>query len=393
MDFTAIDFETANHQPQSACQLGAVVVRQGQVVARHCWLIRPRPLQFNRRNIEVHGITPTDVRDAADFGQLWLEMQEAFANQVLVAHNARFDLGVLRACLTFYQLPVPDLQFTCTRAIARAAWPNHAGYGLRAIADRLGIVFRHHDALEDADACAQVLLAAAADRQTDDLPALEKALRLSRGRAGDWGIGGPQQRGGGRQRGGATTSRGGWRDRLRGTKASTSATAAHRDGSVIVQQRLYFRDPPATSSTTASSTAASSPSENRYQINTPQVDQQAGDAGSLAQLFAGARQSQPLSGQTVVFTGLLQRLERGQAEHLVEVAGGVLAANVTRKTTLLVVGKPDHRTLQAGRRISTKQARAEELKAAGQNLAIDSEQAFLVRCGLPAVSLTKAERL
>jgi DNA polymerase-3 subunit epsilon len=392
MDFTAIDFETANHQPQSACQLGAVVVRQGQVVARHCWLIRPRPLQFNRRNIEVHGITPTDVRDAADFGQLWREMQEAFANQVLVAHNARFDLGVLRACLTFYQLPVPDLQFTCTRAIARAAWPNQAGYGLRAIADRLGIVFRHHDALEDADACAQVLLAAAADRQTDDLPALEKALRLSRGRAGDWGIGGPQQRGGGRQRGGqqrsgATTSRGGWRDRLRGTSASTSATAVHRDGSVIVQQRLYFREPPATSS----------PLENRYQVNTPQVDQQAGDAagdaGSLAQLFAGARQSQPLSGQTVVFTGLLQQLERGQAEHLVEVAGGVLAANVTRKTTLLVVGKPDHRTLQAGRQISTKQARAEVLKAAGQSLAIDSEQAFLVRCGLPTVSLTKAERL
>jgi len=89
-----------------------------------------------------------------------------------------------------------------------------------------------------------------------------------------------------------------------------------------------------------------------------------------------------------VFTGLLQHLERGQAEHLVEAAGGVLAANVTRKTTLLVVGKPDHRTLQAGRQISTKQARAEELKAAGQNLAIDSEQAFLIRCGLPAASLS-----
>lgn len=390
MDFTAIDFETANHQPQSACQLGAVVVRQGQVVARHCWLIRPRPLQFNRRNIEVHGITSADVRDAADFGQLWWEMQEAFANQVLVAHNARFDLGVLRACLTFYQLPVPDLQFTCTRAIARAAWPNQAGYGLRAIADRLGIVFCHHDALEDADACAQVLLAAAADRQTDSLPDLETALRLSRGRAGDWGIGGPQQRGP-RQRGGSTTSRGGWQDRLRGTTASTAATAADHDGSVIVQQRLYFRDPPATSS----------PAANRYQINTQAGDRQmaaAGSAtGSLAQLFAGARACQPLSGQTVVFTGLMQQLERGQAEHLVELAGGVLAANVTRKTTLLVVGKPDHRTLQAGRQISTKQARAEELKAAGQDLAIDSEQAFLIRCGLPAVSLpavslTKAER-
>ena len=46
-DFTAIDFETANHQPDSACQLGVVVVRNGQVVDQFTWMIRPEPLYFS----------------------------------------------------------------------------------------------------------------------------------------------------------------------------------------------------------------------------------------------------------------------------------------------------------------------------------------------------------
>ena len=47
-------------------------------------------------------------------------------------------------------------------AIARAAWPGKYGkkYNLRYIADGLGIEFKHHDAVEDARAVAEIVLQA-----------------------------------------------------------------------------------------------------------------------------------------------------------------------------------------------------------------------------------------
>ena len=78
---------------------------------------------------------------------------------------------------------------------AREPLPKKPGplrrFGLKPLSDWLGIRFQHHDALEDALACAKLLLAAGMDQDCDDLPDLEKKLRLQRGRAGSWGMKGP----------------------------------------------------------------------------------------------------------------------------------------------------------------------------------------------------------
>ena len=336
MDFVAIDFETANHRPASACQLGVVVVKGGEIVDQHCWLIRPRPLDFSPGNIRVHGITPQQVRDEADFGQLWGEIAAVIEDQVLVAHNARFDLGVLRGCLNFYALPTPELEFTCTCSIARSTWPGQSGYGLKAIANRLGIRFRHHDALEDAVACAQILLEAAAKKRAPDLGSLERALMLTRGRAGAWGCGGPRSRG-------ASSSGDRFWGRRRSRTSGPSAPSGPR------QTRLDFR-------------SASVQTASRLQAWLQQ-----------------AEENRPFEGKKVVLTGVFGLLDRGQAERLVETAGGELGSSVTKKTRLLVVGSPDDRTLRAGRSISTKQERAEQLQNAGEPIAIETELEFLRR--------------
>lgn len=335
MEFTAIDFETANARPHSACQLGVVVVRRGVIVERESWLIRPRPLDFSPHNIRVHGITPADVREADDFAGLWGSIESLLGRAVLVAHNARFDLGVLRACLQFYALPTPDLQFTCTRAIARGAWPGQPGYGLRRVADRLGIEFRHHDALEDAEACARVLLHAAEQLGAGSLEELEAALQLERGRAGRWGCGGPRRRGG---RAGAG----------RGIGRSTGGA-----GRAATHRRRF-----ATGAAARQQAAAI-------------------DIEPLRRLGASAESHGAFRGQTVVFTGLLRQLDRGQAEWLVERGGGQVASSVTKRTSVVVVGEPDERTLRAGRTRSTKQERAETLRRQGQPLRLVGEQTFL----------------
>ena len=66
-------------------------------------------------------------------------------------------------------------------ANADRAWPDRygrKGYGLKNIAANLGIEFRHHDALEDARASAEIVLRACLDTETHILGWLQKVQRL-----------------------------------------------------------------------------------------------------------------------------------------------------------------------------------------------------------------------
>ena len=185
--------KTASHQPDSACQLGAVVVRNGQVVNQFMWMIRPEPLYFSQGNIRIHGITPAQVREEPTFGEIWSEISDKIGNDCLVAHNASFDIKVLLACLRTHQKSIPEFHFTCTRAIARRTWPHHQRYGLKPLSNWLGIRFQHHDALEDSIACAKILIAAGIDREATSLEHLEQSLKLNRGKAGAGVIAGQRE--------------------------------------------------------------------------------------------------------------------------------------------------------------------------------------------------------
>lgn len=182
MDFVALDFETANSRADSACQLALVVVRSGEIVDEHCWLVRPPRLYFSPRNISIHGIRPEHVTRAPTMQGLWEKLQPLLDGQILVAHNAGFDIGVLVASLAAFDIACPMLEFSCTRAIARRAWPGRSRYGLKPLGTWLGIDFKHHDALEDARCCAHIALAAAGASTYSSFSEFEKALRLSRGR-------------------------------------------------------------------------------------------------------------------------------------------------------------------------------------------------------------------
>ena len=93
-DFTAIDFETANRYPTSACSIGIVVVRGGKIAEEFSHLIKPEPFYFYRKFIEIHGITPKMVEEAPSFYDLWSVMGRYFDTRALVAHNAGFDMSV-----------------------------------------------------------------------------------------------------------------------------------------------------------------------------------------------------------------------------------------------------------------------------------------------------------
>jgi DNA polymerase-3 subunit epsilon len=159
--FVALDFETANHNADSACAVGLVRVQDGEVVGRDVWLIRPPSPRFVFTYI--HGITWTDVAAAPTFGELWPELKARLKGvRFIAAHNAAFDRGVLRACCRTYGIPAPSRPFVCTVQLARRTWgvfPTR----LPDVCRHLGIELNHHEALSDAHACAQIVLRAQRD--------------------------------------------------------------------------------------------------------------------------------------------------------------------------------------------------------------------------------------
>ena len=158
--FAAIDFETANRYRNSACAIGLVRVERRRIVERAYHLIRPpfRLFEFTY----LHGVDWLSVRSAPSFEELWPDVSHFFDDiDFVAAHNAPFDASVLRATAAWYDLVVPRVRFECTVRMARASW------GLRPttlshVADYLGLSLNHHHAGSDAEACARIVLAAAA---------------------------------------------------------------------------------------------------------------------------------------------------------------------------------------------------------------------------------------
>lgn len=167
--FAAIDFETADHGPDSACAVGVVRVEAGHVVRREAVLIRPpRPRVLFTA---VHGITWEMVKDSPSFADVWPTLRPLLDGAaVLAAHNCAFDRRVLEACCRAAGLAAPTLPYLCTVRLARRTWgltPNN----LPAVCRRLGIGLVHHDAGSDAEACARIVMAAVGRPTVEPVPA------------------------------------------------------------------------------------------------------------------------------------------------------------------------------------------------------------------------------
>jgi DNA polymerase-3 subunit epsilon len=155
--FVAIDFETADHEPDSACAVALVRVHGSSMVDRAYRLIRPP-----RRNILfswVHGLTWNDLKEEPTFDKVWPELSPMLDDvDFLVAHNAPFDRNVLRACCQRAGLPMPALEFKCTVKWSRRTFDLPRA-NLPTVCAHLGIELDHHHALSDAEACARIMMA------------------------------------------------------------------------------------------------------------------------------------------------------------------------------------------------------------------------------------------
>jgi DNA polymerase-3 subunit epsilon len=164
LDFTAIDFETANRFIGSPCAVGLVRVRGGVVVEERSALMRPPRTRagFDPGNTRIHGITERAVAGHPVFDELWPRIEDWILaedpDELVVAHNAAFDMGVIRAACAETGTVHAPLAYACSLVLARRGY-DLPSYALPRAAEAAGVPLRrHHDALEDARACAGIVV-------------------------------------------------------------------------------------------------------------------------------------------------------------------------------------------------------------------------------------------
>lgn len=163
LDFTAIDFETANSSSASACAVGLARVRDGEIVARAGWLIQPPPGhdRFFELNTRIHGLREEDVIGAKGWTAQLPDLWSFIGEDVLVAHNAGFDMTVIRRACEATGDDWPLSRYVCSLQISRKTYELDS-YRLPSVAAAAGFLdFPHHDAAADALACAHILIDAA----------------------------------------------------------------------------------------------------------------------------------------------------------------------------------------------------------------------------------------
>jgi DNA polymerase-3 subunit epsilon len=386
MKAVAIDFETATSSRDSACAIGLAWIENGVVTRRAYRLIRPHQDRFHPMNVSVHGITEADVRDAPDFAAVYQEFKGELENSLILAHNSSFDISVLHASLFAYGLPRPAFSSACTLALSRQIWPTEPCHRLSTLADLFGVKFRHHHAGEDAYACARIALEgvrASAARDVSDMAQrlglykihaaavinakathgealAAKALKTLRNSQGNSSA----------------------RDISFVTRGSTGSLYTIRIATKQNRSREIFcncigarfsrrcRHVKQLIGGDFSSIVSDNKSDARSipgwfgSLSDPSLPRPLRKVREKGHNLPNG--SSPVSGQTIVFTGSLERMTRDEAKAMAEALGAKVAGSVSKKTDLVVAGPG------AGSKLK---------KAAEFEIEVIDEDAWFVRIG------------
>lgn len=160
MKIAALDFETANRYGGSICAVGIAIYADGIETEGFSSLVRPHaalyagPWEFQY----IHGIARHDVAQSPELPSLLSDMAALMTSaDIVVCHNAAFDINQLRAALKLYDLPFPDFNYLCSCVTGRRVCRELPNHKLNTMAGHFDFPFRHHDALDDARAAAHIM--------------------------------------------------------------------------------------------------------------------------------------------------------------------------------------------------------------------------------------------
>ena len=155
--YIVFDVETPNRYNNRISAIGISVVEDAKIIKEYFYFVNPEQ-RFDWFNTQLTGIDAELVAEAPAFPQLWKKIEPVMSSGILVAHNASFDMGVLRKCLHDYGIAwKPRVRGLCTVIMGRRLCPG-ISHKLNDLCDYYGICLNHHHADSDSRACAEILL-------------------------------------------------------------------------------------------------------------------------------------------------------------------------------------------------------------------------------------------
>lgn len=168
----AFDVETPNRFADRLCSIGLTVIEKERVTESMEYLVDPE-CDFEPLCINIHGITPDDVKGSPLFPEIWSVIEPLFYDGLVIAHNAGFDLSVLKHLFLHYGIDAEPVRYADTLQISRRVYgklmPNHK---LGTLCRELGIELDAHHAGSDSFGCAELYLRMLA--REGDLSSFEK---------------------------------------------------------------------------------------------------------------------------------------------------------------------------------------------------------------------------
>ncbi len=158
MTYVALDFETANANKGGIASIGMAKFNEdGEVVDTYYSLVCPSVKYFNPSMTRIHKLDSKECLLAPSFDKIYNQVKQFMGDDIIVAHNVRFDYSVLKGTLEVYDLNYISNVFYCTLEISRRKWPNMKSHKLTYLSQEFNLNYRAHHALDDAINCGKIL--------------------------------------------------------------------------------------------------------------------------------------------------------------------------------------------------------------------------------------------
>ncbi len=160
VQFSVFDTETTGLDPASGARVIEIAVvridETGNVLRTWSTLVNPGSTDVGAT--EIHKITAAMVADAPTFEEIAGDFVNMVTGSILVAHNAPFDIGMMKAEFGRVGLQWPAQHVADTLTGARKLIPGLRSYKLGSLAEHFGITFDGdaHAALADTHVAAQL---------------------------------------------------------------------------------------------------------------------------------------------------------------------------------------------------------------------------------------------
>ena len=179
--YAVVDLEAtdAHSSENKIIQIGIVLVEDGEIVETFSTEVNPHEPLLPRIS-ELTGLSDKQLKTAPEFSEVAAKVRELLTDSVFVAHNARFDYGLLEKSFLNAGLEFNEMLRVDTVDLARVFYPTFEKYGLESLSEKLDLAHDHpHAAVSDAYATAELLLKIEAKIQKLPRSVLEELLRHS----------------------------------------------------------------------------------------------------------------------------------------------------------------------------------------------------------------------